>query len=972
MPRITAFDRLALITQALSAGSNCSTALSDQVIAATGYTPQELSAMTVAQLLAQAASWLVLRTENIDLLLSPVTGPNTAAKLQLLFNILATLRNYPGTSVAERFSLLHANYPRLQSRALEKLEELTLYYEVSIPSRLRNIELETKLKHWNALLAAIKADGTSISTSQIIDAYESLFTAQRAPKNSKYKPAEVLRLLGAPLPQGLTAKDLRRACSALLDVKPLPFLQYLFSDTETDAYFLTGVAFPLLKQQLFERHNIDHLLVIAPNSWFISACLGDSRLRGINTTYVVPDSCSLQSRLIQLACSESPNAKVISDSTFYRASTTFPANTAVILFTAAGYPVSNKRTIRSIQQKCGALTIPLFIITGNAEYSASAPIFSALKSEYITAQSIVLFPQDLPDPSYPRRKQLICASVSGIPIPQPSKLELIRLVKVLQNDLYLLTAPRPFESVVWLDYAFFLANQSETLQTVYTRIRRNGATRNSADTLQLSPELTISYRFQTRSQSHGPARQLEASFLTPTCSSAGSTKAIKMRKLSATTKRKTVPVDFDYTRWLNRTYPFLPADSHRVIDLLRDECEDLLRKSDKGISYKTAAYFYYDPLAAGKDPDATNRIGDLMDTELGQLNVRTPQEEIDTILSNLFESGAQRTRALNTLIEISKLAVQNGYLSESPLRPYFKSSKNVEFSEIRNSLADKSFSAAEMDKVLKATLTAIATRSSMCLSTLIRIFTGLEPQIVAALHWSDYIHNDTFDFCQLRIERQIDTKTGEEVGFDFEKSYRTIPVSPILQSALDQEHPHHADDDYIIAHPDGSRLSPSEIKDLDRQIYLSTGQKDKKIHVPDANGEIKEIDLASYSGDFFRTNADFWFGQIGLTEDELKYLLGLYPLTTSGRKYCDFAAPETQYLMYRKLCRWMPVKVAASAAQESHHRLQANLPLSLPGKVHSVTSVTCTLSLQTAPDSQLNIACTGGATASISALEVIP
>lgn len=70
--------------------------------------------------------------------------------------------------------------------------------------------------------------------------------------------------------------------------------------------------------------------------------------------------------------------------------------------------------------------------------------------------------------------------------------------------------------------------------------------------------------------------------------------------------------------------------------------------------------------------------------------------------------------------------------------------------------------------------------------------------------------------------------------------------------------------------------------------------------------QITTTDLHAYRGDFFRENADFYFGHIcGMKEGEICYLLGDSAPTTLDRHYLDYTYDLMQYRMMIAMRRWL-------------------------------------------------------------------
>ena len=99
-------------------------------------------------------------------------------------------------------------------------------------------------------------------------------------------------------------------------------------------------------------------------------------------------------------------------------------------------------------------------------------------------------------------------------------------------------------------------------------------------------------------------------------------------------------------------------------------------------------------------------------------------------------------------------------------------------------------------------------------------------------------------------------------------------------------------------------LTPQELSSLCREVISALNIDPLIISIPTINGGRKETNLNVYGGDFFRENFRYWSRFMGLSGDELAYVMGNKPETTLGRHYVDFSNDASQDIIAKKINRW--------------------------------------------------------------------
>ena len=274
-------------------------------------------------------------------------------------------------------------------------------------------------------------------------------------------------------------------------------------------------------------------------------------------------------------------------------------------------------------------------------------------------------------------------------------------------------------------------------------------------------------------------------------------------------------------------------------------------------------------------------------------------------------------------------AVKRGYLSENrilPLIPVAQNRATKRQAEVRQALTKRSFETAEEQRIVKYLLT-VCIKSSINLSALIRLMTGITIREVCGLQWSDFHYDDKIDIYTLSVTKFVDSngKVIHHVVEENWEKYRILPISALLgrilkarknylkKEGLDdqmlEEYP------IILSREDLTHMrkgykpvycKPAAVAEKCRKTVAVAEIPQFPIILPGNDGNDIETDINSYNGDIFRTNfRDKALNEAGFELDELHYYLGLKKPDTFSQHYCDYTNPYVQLIMARKLDRWL-------------------------------------------------------------------
>lgn len=283
-------------------------------------------------------------------------------------------------------------------------------------------------------------------------------------------------------------------------------------------------------------------------------------------------------------------------------------------------------------------------------------------------------------------------------------------------------------------------------------------------------------------------------------------------------------------------------------------------------------------------------------------------------------------------------------------------------SKLRVALGKRHFSLDEFYRLYKA-IVAKLDKKPIYYGVLIRLFTGLESNIVSSLCWNDYKHSPEYDYHYLIIYRQA-SGNGQKEDLDLQEdsAIRRLPLPLSLVQHLEKIRPKkkgktndkdlaeynpddtddnpYADDEtetgnnveetkdkeitenkqeirsasqiHIVKEENSSdglsAVSPSKIdqaaKDIINKVFKDS--PDISVIIPcDENDEGMEQSLARIRGGLiFRENMRYWLTRYCAFDiDQVSHFLGNSGVTTLGRHYVDYNCPESQYQTASKLWR---------------------------------------------------------------------
>ena len=385
---------------------------------------------------------------------------------------------------------------------------------------------------------------------------------------------------------------------------------------------------------------------------------------------------------------------------------------------------------------------------------------------------------------------------------------------------------------------------------------------------------------------------------------------------------KRVPIMYStpemIAEWLEYIYPFETFREYEgqqrkpIRKIVSEVFTSVL--SEKPISFKTFWYIYEIPLDEIEKSNDFGRIQDVFKefafSDYGnRLLDDISLEDYKAFLENIDLERYETTedKALMAFSEALDVAIEKGHCSVNTISIDDEEADGLitkSLNAIKESLKKKSMTEAEF----RYSFISLKNKDRLSegdYGILIRLFTGLETNIVSALRWEDFIHIPDFGFYVLNIFKAIEND-GSEKKLKTINGFRVIPCSSLLSELLVQKkkRQHASCKDFII-HGDGpgGLFKPTNLAKECREFVSDMGFDDVIVSIDSGKG-YREENLSAFKGNLFKQNIRYWLiNKAGFIPDEMRYYLGLKPSTTIFSNYIDMTDECSLYALYVKLQR---------------------------------------------------------------------
>lgn len=421
--------------------------------------------------------------------------------------------------------------------------------------------------------------------------------------------------------------------------------------------------------------------------------------------------------------------------------------------------------------------------------------------------------------------------------------------------------------------------------------------------------------------------------------------------------------------WANRVYPyekFKLTKTKEVIDI-REEIGQVYRQAylKKDITLRTFAYIY-PKFEEQLSKSNQERFYKIVGTELGEvLMSMISYEYACSILAELYDQEQEfdRQQAILVLSKALDFAIPYGHVNHNDLKELLdldrREKKNL--TDIRKNLVKNCFTAREIRQFYTAVLKEILAGKNEYIGLMIRLFTGLESNIVCALRWKDFRRVDGFTFrdrevYQLAIHCQLQNDGRAYKPFEKVQSYRNVPCAMVLADLLLKEKQRQLDhvaaseemllnipivraNQGMVSSDITEVFPPRKLNELAKKMIVGLNVPEQVIRIPDDIKGTIESNLADYHSDLLRSNYNHWAKHLGkCDEGEIAYLMGRKAAITFSVNYCDYDNRISQYQIFMKQNR-----IASTVLKENHVARRETVLMNSPKK--DTVRISCTTPL---------------------------
>ena len=399
------------------------------------------------------------------------------------------------------------------------------------------------------------------------------------------------------------------------------------------------------------------------------------------------------------------------------------------------------------------------------------------------------------------------------------------------------------------------------------------------------------------------------------------------KRISGSVKRYTRVAESEVEKWIINDYPYagLGKSRNHVSFEVRNAISEYYKGyyAAKGalcdISLRTLCYIYFDDIAQRLSDKEQLILSEMTRGPIGELNTEYSTfgdyvyalQEMHPYLTNTQLEGR-----LSLLFEALEVAVSNNHASKNALEELIEEESNArkKYLQVTNALVKNTFTRSEFEKIYQHICWHLNRGNSEYLGLLIKLFTGVETEMVCALKWSDYVNiSDGNDIRALSITKEVSSDGSVVKPVSRVTEYRTIPCCDILRNYLDRYLKQTADEspsDYmerniVTIRNSDSVVAPKDMYQLSKTLIEKLGIEEVAIEIPYGKGRMRTRNLNKYGGDVFKSNLRHWAADVGgFTKDELAYIAGNVKATTLGKHYelhDDESSLETYYVKLNRI-----------------------------------------------------------------------
>ena len=546
-------------------------------------------------------------------------------------------------------------------------------------------------------------------------------------------------------------------------------------------YSVTG---NILQQKRINKEQT--VCLIEPSVYFIRKWLNDDSLSSVQTDFVVGND--YLRILIARIYHSVRNANFISYQDYYKSLSVGPKDTTVI-FAIRSCAYEDTELIIKKLYEAARKEHSLYILDADSSLlSPDAPVHKQLSDCLV--KRIELLPQGINNCSFPSRKTFLYALYGYV---DEHISNVARVFKYALNNntgcqvLSLNTAPVAVTNEQFRDDGQFLRAAINLKQK--DDLAKTDNNRNKAYEEAFTNEISLSYAVWEQSD-----ETLRTKVYAVLNDDEG--KRLSLSSMASLEKRN-IPSARALIDFIDR-YPYA---SKRLNEAKDRSIQAIISKEAQGfflgkhLSLKTLLYIYPE-FCSDFSASVSLELSKLADTDLGSIELHKINTSIlKRALDQFYETESHKV-SVNTLIgalsDVFKYAIENGHCKLDPADNLVLRYKDhfEELEEVTSSLGKRFFTLIEAKHIVTECIEKIRKNEIEYLGVLLRLFAGLETNVVSALCWCDFIEYEGLSgetkYC-LRIERQIGKDGKTMAALRRIDQIRYVPViEPIAKLLIDR------------------------------------------------------------------------------------------------------------------------------------------------------------------------------------------
>ena len=518
--------------------------------------------------------------------------------------------------------------------------------------------------------------------------------------------------------------------------------------------------------------------------------------------------------------------------------------------------------------------------------------------------SVDLLPSGIEDATSPKRKSVIYAEYGYVKQQVNIEVKQYKLYKGNSRTI----ARKPFQFIINKEDLFDsnISLRDRVFNDSRKLLAKSENRERAAKEYRYSNEISVFYTISGKGNKENPYR-VQAYVSNP--------RTVSSRKGRILTTRGSTKLlsNESISGWID-TYMYSNRKQGGTTISIQDEVSKIYVLAYTGKPITLKSFVYLHPELFSNLPEYSKSLlrsvnrSFLSDVLMHQISREYLLAYID---SELDENKYTVRQFLSVFSSVFKLAINHGNCIHNPAAQILKESayENWGLTAVKDALTQKFFYRVQIKKIINNAVKLIESERDVGLgiAILLRLYLGIEANIVSALLWKDVIF-DSNGISYIYTVRQADNKGESFLPFSSDKLRRNLPLKGYILEILQKEKERqlaiyaNGDEEYLlgctVVHGDdyiingqAAIYSPAKLSAKIRKLIRKIGLDPDLLSVPDDRFGSVETNIAYYTGDIFKTNyAHYVVKENPNVEPEyLYYLLG-YTIQqdTLSNNYFDY------------------------------------------------------------------------------------